>query len=450
MAITIVKELLTRFTGDTSDLDKSIKDANNGIDDFSKKAQRSGFSLTSAFKAARLATVGISGALLLSATTNERLRKEASRTVVEFQRLAKDIDQAAGTGDLLVNVFRKLNTGIIVIRAGVRSIGDGFTAIGLSAKQAFNDAKQSAEDFLNSTPIRLLRSGFASFGASGKDFNFAGDSVDYSTQIAGLNTYSDNLNDIINENQKLDQELANQAKSEKKRSTARNSGLSEQRRLQRLATQATEEATRAIQAQQREVRNLRTEFGDMLGDIAFGVEDLRSTALKVIEDVSRNLLKLSVGGESGGGIGGSIASSIFGALGGGGGAQFSSSGIPIPGVKPSFAAGASAGGSSFLGSSIGSFFGFSNGTVVNQPTMIGNNGVMAEKGPEAIMPLVRKNGKLGIASSGGGGNTTINNNNFSLGVQQTVRAEIAKMMPQISSASVGATQDAASRGQVSF
>ena len=46
---------------------------------------------------------------------------------------------------------------------------------------------------------------------------------------------------------------------------------------------------------------------------------------------------------------------------------------------------------------------FANGGVVNKPTvfpMANGTGLMGETGPEAIMPLTRKNGKLGVQGSG--------------------------------------------------
>jgi hypothetical protein len=55
---------------------------------------------------------------------------------------------------------------------------------------------------------------------------------------------------------------------------------------------------------------------------------------------------------------------------------------------------------------------FAKGGVVDSPTifpMASGAGVMGEAGPEAIMPLTRKNGKLGVEATGGsgGGQTTV-------------------------------------------
>jgi phage-related minor tail protein len=53
---------------------------------------------------------------------------------------------------------------------------------------------------------------------------------------------------------------------------------------------------------------------------------------------------------------------------------------------------------------------FAKGGVVNKPTVFqhtGGMGVMGEAGAEAILPLQRINGRLGVASTGSGGETTV-------------------------------------------
>jgi hypothetical protein len=60
---------------------------------------------------------------------------------------------------------------------------------------------------------------------------------------------------------------------------------------------------------------------------------------------------------------------------------------------------------------------FANGGVVSSPTLFpmrGATGLMGEAGPEAIMPLTRIGGKLGVRSAGGaGGGTMVQVNNYS-------------------------------------
>ena len=75
-----------------------------------------------------------------------------------------------------------------------------------------------------------------------------------------------------------------------------------------------------------------------------------------------------------------------------------------------------------------------------QATLVG------ERGPELFVP--NQNGSI-IPNNkmGGGGGVTVNQTiNVSTGVQQTVRAEIATLMPQIANAAKGAVADARQRG----
>lgn len=97
----------------------------------------------------------------------------------------------------------------------------------------------------------------------------------------------------------------------------------------------------------------------------------------------------------GGGLLGGILSGIFGGgFGGAGGAA--------AGALPN------ANGNAF---SKGQVVPFANGTVVSSPTyfpMAGNQtGLMGEAGPEAIMPLTRVGGKLGVRSAGGGAGSAV-------------------------------------------
>lgn len=155
------------------------------------------------------------------------------------------------------------------------------------------------------------------------------------------------------------------------------------------------------------------------------MDSLRRTALTVIDDIIQNMFRLSFGGSTtGGGIGSTIAQGLFSLIGG---------------SSPSFV----------LGKTAPPRKPFANGGVISGSQLFpigGNMGQMGEKGPEAIMPLVRgAGGKLGVANHGGSGKTTVVNNNFALGLQQTVRAEIMRMLPDINRASVGAVSDAQNR-----
>jgi phage-related minor tail protein len=74
-----------------------------------------------------------------------------------------------------------------------------------------------------------------------------------------------------------------------------------------------------------------------------------------------------------------------------------------------------------------------------QPYMVG------ERGPEIIVPS--RNGTVVPNSQlGGGGVTVVQNINITTGVQQTVRAEIKSLMPQIADSAKAAVLDARRRG----
>jgi methyl-accepting chemotaxis protein len=80
---------------------------------------------------------------------------------------------------------------------------------------------------------------------------------------------------------------------------------------------------------------------------------------------------------------------------------------------------------------------------------VGKPYIVGEKGPELFVPSssggIVPNNKLGGGDAGG---TVIINQtlNFALGVQQTVRAEVMNLMPQISNAAKSAVADARLRG----
>ncbi len=69
-----------------------------------------------------------------------------------------------------------------------------------------------------------------------------------------------------------------------------------------------------------------------------------------------------------------------------------------------------------------------------------------EAGAEAILPLTRVGGKLGVRSEGGGGRVT-QNITINAGVSQTVRAEMMRLLPQIKQEAVRAVSEGQARGQ---
>lgn len=81
------------------------------------------------------------------------------------------------------------------------------------------------------------------------------------------------------------------------------------------------------------------------------------------------------------------------------------------------------------------------------PVQYGNSYLVGERGPEIFTPgmgggQITSNSKSGIGS----GVTIVQNINVSTGVQQTVRAEIRQLMPQIANSAKAAVVDAKRRG----
>jgi hypothetical protein len=108
-----------------------------------------------------------------------------------------------------------------------------------------------------------------------------------------------------------------------------------------------------------------------------------------------------------------------------------------------------------LSGGIGSFFdggSFGKGFMDNLKTRAtggpvsgGTPYLVGERGPELMVPA--GNGSVVPNNAlGGGGVTVVQNINVTTGVQQTVRAEIANLLPQISNAAKSAVADARMRG----
>jgi len=78
------------------------------------------------------------------------------------------------------------------------------------------------------------------------------------------------------------------------------------------------------------------------------------------------------------------------------------------------------------------------------PVSAGGRYIVGERGPELFTPAM--SGTITPNSSVGSSTTVVQNINVSTGVQQTVRAEIRQMMPQIADSAKGAVLDAKRRG----
>ncbi len=93
---------------------------------------------------------------------------------------------------------------------------------------------------------------------------------------------------------------------------------------------------------------------------------------------------------------------------------------------------------------------FAAGGIVSGPTvfkMANGAGLMGEAGPEAIMPLTRIGGKLGVRAAGGG-NTTIqiDARYATEGTAEMIVRAIQRAAPGIVKQSVSANRAAGARG----
>jgi phage-related minor tail protein len=195
-------------------------------------------------------------------------------------------------------------------------------------------------------------------------------------------------------------------------------------------------------------KSVKDAFSDMGRDI------LRTISRLLMSSAMQGFTKMLSGGKSGGGGGlfGLITGGLSSFLGGGGGGAANSFDDAFTSYTPSAKGNAFSGGSIIPFAKGGVFANdnivpFANGGIVSRATMFPmNNGIgqMGEAGPEAIIPLSRgSDGKLGVS----GGGTTVNQTiNVTTGIQQTVRAEIQSLMPQIAAASTKAVLDARRRG----
>lgn len=83
---------------------------------------------------------------------------------------------------------------------------------------------------------------------------------------------------------------------------------------------------------------------------------------------------------------------------------------------------------------------------IGGPVQAGRTHLVGERGPELFIPSASGSIVPNNAMGGGNGVTVVQNINVSTGVQQTVRAEIMTLMPQIANAAKSAVADAKLRG----
>jgi phage-related minor tail protein len=179
---------------------------------------------------------------------------------------------------------------------------------------------------------------------------------------------------------------------------------------------------------------IASSFSDSFMSIVDGTATVKDAFRAMALDIVKHLYKVLVMQQ--------MINSIGGAMSGSSNATIAKIGGGLESYK-------AANGAAFSG---GNVIPFASGGVVGSPTYFGmgggQTGLMGEAGPEAIMPLKRgPDGKLGVATTSNSQSVTVVQNiNVSTGVQQTVRAEVMGLMPQIAAASKAAVLDAKRRG----
>ena len=164
-------------------------------------------------------------------------------------------------------------------------------------------------------------------------------------------------------------------------------------------------------------RPIFNEFGDGFVDAITGAEKFSDAIRDMARNVIDSLLRIAVQKL--------IVDSLFSKF---EGAFFSSSSGTGGG------SGVSSGGSASRTGTLGG------------PVQSGRSVLVGERGPEIFTPSSEGQITPNNEISGGGGVTIVQHINVTTGVQQTVRAEIRQLMPQIAQAAKGAVADARLRG----
>lgn len=181
------------------------------------------------------------------------------------------------------------------------------------------------------------------------------------------------------------------------------------------AAEAVAEVATETQKLSQSAQQLQSSFGTAFVDMITGAKSAQDAISGLLSDLAKTL-----------------ANSAFQQI----------SGLIFPSLLPS------ANGNVFSGGRVQAF---ARGGVVNSPTifpMANGTGLMGEAGPEAIMPLTRIGGKLGVRAAGGGGTTiSIDARGAVEGTAAQIERALQRVLPGVVQQSVAATRAAASRGR---
>ena len=186
------------------------------------------------------------------------------------------------------------------------------------------------------------------------------------------------------------------------------------------AAAAIEKVKTATEELSEGAKEINRSFESAFADIVTGAKDLESAVAGILKSMANQLAQSAGQG---------LNTLLFGRGGIGGALGFANGGAFVGGRVQAFA----------------------KGGVVTGPTlfpMANGAGLMGEAGPEAVMPLTRIGGKLGVRAAGGGGPVI---NIDARGAVEGTAAQIARAIqqaaPGIVQQSVSATRSAAARGR---
>lgn len=259
----------------------------------------------------------------------------------------------------------------------------------------------------------------------------------------GIRQQSSAVKELSQDYQEIIKNLKTNTESNKEaEKAARAASKAEEERLSRVKQRAEEYADSLKAIREQAIRN-KNEMSDFIFNASQGFESLRDIAVQALQDIARNIFRVLQGGRADGGLLGGIGGAIGGLLGGIGGGAFGLQGYSAAAGNRSLFQVAGSAASGAYGP------GFASGGMIMENGRTGgpdNQTVMFRKSPNERVSITRP----GQSASIGGGNQTIVNQsiNVSTGVQQTVRAEMTRMLPQIRRESVAAVEDALSRSKL--
>lgn len=350
--------------------------------------------------------------LIMAGTTDAQ--GDAARTATSYanqvKRMESELDRLRKqVGEKLMPVFLSFVQSISDGSEALREFLGSITMPQLNELTTANHEYQKALEAVEEAQIRVNETR----DAEGMERLFQGVTAearandDLARKKVVLAEAEERLN-AAREQQKKDQEAARQALEKQLEAEKKAAAQREAENEQKKNTMAVNDALNNSFANLSD--GVSTSVMEMVTGVGDGMETLRNTVGNIINQIIKKFIEFAIVNK--------VINSLFGA-----GGVFKTEGFEkLPTMELA-----------------------SGGAMQpNQPTLVG------ERGPELIIPKsasVVKNAMNTRNMMGGGAPVVVNQSlNFSTGVQQTVRAEIAELMPSISESAKAAVYDAKQRG----